>query len=531
MKIPERDDFILGTPALPSFIEEIRPHQWQAVEEVIDAYASGSDVVFLSAPTGSGKSLLGELVRRMMDTRAVYLCNSIALQHQFANDYPYSKLLKGRSNYPTLIAPFPAYTAGDCDKTLEQTGRKKSWSCSYCPSVGACPYNVARDEADEADLAVTNTAYFLHAANFAHRLIGRGLVIADEGDELEDQMMNFAEFRLYGKQARELGLSLPGKGVRLPTLSAFLDTVINRTEDELADSGIDNKEKRKWERLLGSAQLVADNINDGTYVRDYSSPGLVLKPVTVAQYGNQLWEHGRKWLVMSATLISPEVLAMSTGLDKRYSVVNVPSTFPVENRRVKVAPVANMVAKEKVTEWPKCVAGIVAILAKHPHDRVLVHTVSYELANFIVEGLGKVNGHRQIVTYTKAADKDTAIERFRETSGAVLVAASVERGLDLPDDQARVVIVCKVPFPNLGDRQISTRIRLPGGQMWYDTQTVRALVQMTGRATRHADDWSVTYILDRKFIDLYKKRKAMFPQWWAESVDFNVNVKEFQDAG
>lgn len=102
----------------------------------------------------------------------------------------------------------------------------------------------------------------------------------------------------------------------------------------------------------------------------------------------------------------------------------------------------------------------------------------------------------------------------------------MDRGVDLPGDDCRVQIVCKVPYPYLGNRQIKERTRLPGGQSWYTTQTARTIVQMTGRGVRSADDHAVTYVLDRQFGRWFGDAKKLLPKWWTDAVKVG-KVREF----
>ena len=81
--------------------------------------------------------------------------------------------------------------------------------------------------------------------------------------------------------------------------------------------------------------------------------------------------------------------------------------------------------------------------------------------------------------------------------------------------------MAKVPFPYLGDPQVSKRMHMPGGKQWYAVQTVRTIVQMTGRGVRSKDDWCATYVLDSQFgSNIYKRHKRLFPEWWREAVEF-----------
>ena len=107
------------------------------------------------------------------------------------------------------------------------------------------------------------------------------------------------------------------------------------------------------------------------------------------------------------------------------------------------------------------------------------------------------------------------LEEFKRASnGTVLVASSMDRGVDLPGDLCRVVVVMKIPFLNLGDKQISTRLYSgkKSGQLWYTVSAIRTLIQMCGRGIRSAEDQCDIYILDAQFERLYRD-KYLFPQW------------------
>src|SRR5215472_15395998 len=118
---------------LPSWVREFRPWQIQAVQEIMAGFEHGN-VVVLDAPTGSGKTLIAEVVRRLLNERAIYTCHTKALQEQILHDYPYAKVLKGRQNY-VVGDEGVDITAADC---------RKPSPCPYCPSLSVCPYERAK---------------------------------------------------------------------------------------------------------------------------------------------------------------------------------------------------------------------------------------------------------------------------------------------------------------------------------------------------------------------------------------------------
>jgi ATP-dependent DNA helicase DinG len=488
----------------------------------------------------SGKSLIAEIVRRIMRERAFYICHSKTLQDQFVSDFEYAKVLKGRANYPTLNGPLDA-TCADCTKLNPMD------DCRWCDRTEACPYEVAKGNAIRAKLSVLNTAYFLAEFNYVGN-VGRQreLGIIDECDTLESELMGFAEFRLGERILRSCEVEPPKEGSHKKTIGAWLNEEFRPALYEYmrtvhGDDLSSIRERMRTERLMADVLRIGKQVEVDeqltSWVRDVRAGPLVLKPVIVNDYGERyVWRHAKHWLCMSATIISADELADSTGLvggqgegedGRRWGVVNVPMTFPVENRKITVAGVANMTQKGKQAgEWDRAARALHNVCLRHPNERMLVHTVSYELARFLMGRVASSLG-RPVLTYSDARSRDNTLQRFLSTPNAVLIAPSMDRGVDLAGEQCRVIVVMKVPFPYLGDRQVAERMRLPGGQTWYSVQTVRKLVQMTGRAVRSKDDWCHTYILDQQFVkNLYRKQRGLFPAWWREAVDTRVDIRE-----
>lgn len=533
-----------STHRLPDWLTDLRPHQMQALQEIKDAFDGGAQLVWLDGPTGAGKTAIGECARRLMSPPrnpipALYVCSGLTLQDQFLRDFPYAAIVKGRSNYPSelmLAGIMPEATADLCNR-----GKSGCWLCpSDKNEAPTCSYRLAKISATHAELAVLNTTYMLYEANGAQpSFSGRDLVIADECDELEDELLGYTEYRLSERQAQQLFTQIPKKGTHYVTIAKWLNDVVapalRMAIAELAGRGnaIDIvKRRNRLKRLYDQTLRTAKELVEGEWVRDDSHHSLVLKPVHVGRFGKELlWRHGRRWLAMSATIISADQLAEDLGATHlRQAVVRVPMTFPVENRPIFFAPVADMSYKGKAEGMPRLANAIGHLLTQHEGERVLIHSVSYELTEYLTKTLRQwaANGllsDRKIISYRNADTREMAVARYRRTPNAVIIAPSLDRGVDFRDDDCRVVIVAKVPFPSLGDKQVSARLHAPGGQSWYNVQTVRTLVQMTGRGVRSRDDHCVSYILDRNFNNVLNKNKTLLPQWWREAVNTRMGVR------
>ena len=82
-------------------------------------------------------------------------------------------------------------------------------------------------------------------------------------------------------------------------------------------------------------------------------------------------------------------------------------------------------------------------------------------------------------------------------------------GVDLKGDSSRFQIVCKIPYPYLGDPL--TKKRMNRWPWWYGLQTAKTIVQGVGRSVRSIDDHAVTYILDEDWHYFYGRNREMFP--------------------
>jgi ATP-dependent DNA helicase DinG len=519
---------------LPAWFQELRPHQVDAIEQILAAYDDGAEAVFVDAPTGSGKTVIAEVVRQRLDTRGLYVCSDKALQRQFVRDFTEAALLQGRANYTTELNR--AKTADDCTASSPQD------SCDHCTSQSACPYNQAKFAALRSRLACVNSSYYLAATNHAGLFTGEPFVVLDEADTLENVLLGFIEYKVPGWAIARAG-GVPVKGARKTTIVRWMtDTARNVEADTHTFAGtVDPKRLRQMQsfviqtrylitQLTKDIQAGADDDDLGKWLRVYDDdkPGLHLKPVLVAAHGPRyLWRHAKRFLLMSGTLISTDEMVDTLGMPLDHATVTVPMTFPIEHRPIVLAPVADMTRKATDADYIAMAYAIQQVANLHD-SRILVHTVSRDRADRLVLELEKLGGvgRRPVITYRSSSERDSALDRYLAKPGSILFAQSMDRGVDLPGEACRVQVIAKIPFPSLGDRRTAARLHLPGGQDWYTVQAVRSIVQMTGRGVRSADDWATTYIFDAQFRNLWKQR-SLFPAYWREAVDRGRDIRQF----
>lgn len=578
---------------LPDKFQAFRLNQWRGIIEVVEALDNPNiKAVFVSAPTGTGKTGIGAAVPQILNTPYLYLCTTLTLQDQIERDFYYAKLIKGRSNYRTLDEPDnPDLTAEDC--TMEKTklpacpscpGYQSGISaytmdktmgrhCYHCHPVDNCPYRVAKEVAASSRMAVLNTSYFLAETNHAgegSKFAGRDLIIIDEADTLEAELMNFITVEISHGMRKRLGIGPPEKktvadswvewveNVAIPACDRWLkanppvqDLFGKPDPKTLKNRGQVSRLRTRLKELLmppptrwdGETEpptdpdLASGWVMEGGYGDDGrpDESTIVFKPITVRNHAREyLWDKGGQFVLMSATIISPEQMAYDLGLeDGEWAVVEIESNFPKERRPVVVRAETTVTHKTKSTAHPILARQVAEIADAYPDYRILVHSNSYHLTkDLFFEGRRIAReGRDRYITYLNAGERAKAIERYMEKENGVLIAPSLDRGVDFHDDLARVIVIAKVPYLSLGDKQVSARLYGTGknGKMWYAVNTIRTIVQQTGRGMRHKDDWSICYILDRQFVKLYYENRRLFPNWWKEAVVFDENDPRWRD--
>ena len=496
----------------------------QQLETAARINVSKKDAYMLDAPTGVGKSLVAATVQRLSKKSICYVCTTKQLQDQLMKDFPYARTVKGRGNYPCLKFPglYPDITAEECNHS----------SSMPCKLRGSCPYIVAKISAKAAPIAVLNMAYFLSEVNFVGMFSDYDLLVIDEFDTTEGQLMSFTELAITQRQLDRLNVPPPRYKTKFESWVEWARATLTITSKDLAllEAVVDGRSswstedirairrKRDLSRLVSKLGFFVKEV-DKNWVWYPSADRWSFKPVWVGRYApGVLWKHAKKVLGMSATILDPKQVAVNTGLNfenRTYDYKQMASPFPKENRPVYYEPCANVVNKQMDVALPILAKALQGIMDKHPDEKILVHTVSYKIRDYLLKRIPST----RFITHA-STDRASKLETFKKSDKPlVLVSPSMDRGVDLPEEECRVVVICKMPYPDLGDTQISRRIHSSkDGDNWYAHKTVSSVVQMAGRGVRSEEDYAVTYILDKQFDRLYREHGNLFPKWFKQAV-------------
>jgi len=228
-----------------------------------------------------------------------------------------------------------------------------------------------------------------------------------------------------------------------------------------------------------------------------------------------VWSRADKILLSTATVpnrSNPTEWLDRIGLggdEYKTAIETVASPFPVKNRPVYTN---NTVASLNSNNWQKHVGALQEKIrrlsqGRHNGQKGLVHVSSYSKADDLHNSLSDI-----AVCHETGHDTGDIKDRWQTGDKDVLISPSMRQGVDLPDDECRWQVLAKVPWRPIEGRTEELKAR--EGRSWYEDCAAREVIQASGRAVRHKDDWAVFHILDRNFANL----KPHFPDWFSESV-------------
>jgi Rad3-related DNA helicase len=500
-----------------------RDNQLEIVTKILTAFRNGKKHVVLSLPTGGGKSVIAYAVAKHFG-EAYILTNQKVLQEQYKKDLDVPYIL-GRSNYICKKDATLTCEMGLCKRITE----------NYCDD---CPYLMDRAVARDNWITNMNYAYYLNITK-ARSLDKRNLLVMDESHVIENEMIKAGTIKITTGTLSAFGLDyldLPKKKStdwekriwlfeeffpRLREQYLFLKNQIQQCEQWKFTKEIKKMISKMMaaERLVNIIAEIKKELADHQKVIIQADTDFIEFKVL---YGYNLFakyfeNQAYKFLHMSATILNKMQYCKKLNLSEdEVEYLEYESDFPVENRLIHYTPVGSLAWKKKAQTIPKLIEKVKEILAAHPDEKGIIHTVNYELAEIIVDQLyGTNEGSRLIIPRGK--NKQAILNSFYTSKNPyVLISPSLAEGLDLKDDLSRFCIICKMPYANIADKWVKTRLSLDA--TWYANFTAEQLVQMSGRSIRNKTDYAKTYILDEEFMRFAETNHFLLPDWWKKAV-------------
>ena len=525
-----------------------REQQSNAINYVLEEFKKGSKYAIIDCGTGVGKSAIGLTIADHINKNSVsypglytdgayFLTTQKVLQDQYENDFSKNGLISlySSSNYTCSVDK-----KASC-KDIQTGLRAKSLPKKYDCCGYKCIYKNKRKDFMEKDLSITNFSYFLTEKNFSGKMPNKKVLVIDEAHNLENELTRFIEISVSSYFSDKiLKLKVP-KDLNTQfkvfnwVKNIYFDSVCRKVEfieGQLEKFGITSskleefkKITNRYEMLNGHKQKIEKFIqlyDKDNWVFDIEDTNdkhfkFTFKPVDVSFYAKQyLLDYADYIIFMSATIISHEGFSLTLGLpaDKTISIKEA-SPFPLENRPIIFSPAGSMSYKNIDKTLPVMSEMIKEILDNHKNEKGIIHTHSTKIAKYLKYN---IKNKRLLLAYGENRE-EMLNKHISSKTPTVLISPSMSEGVDLKGELSAFQILCKMPYPFLGDKVVKKKMNR--WKWWYTTQTIRTIIQSVGRSIRSEKDKAVTYILDGDWRMIKSKAKDDFPK------DFFKNYHEF----
>ena len=510
-----------------------RDAQLETISEIVEAIGKGFKYIVLEAGTGTGKSAIAATLAGMHDSSYI-LTITKQLQDQYLHDFNDFKLVKGRSNFKCKC-----YAEENISQSCDE-GKciVEGHDCPYSiknENPPTCPYYHQKYIALNAESVIANYHYMFLELNYVEDFTRRDLMICDEAHNLESMLMSQLKLEFPRDELREyikydltddivddLNSGSYGDWIR------FIEEIKSEYVKELGK--IENVSKVELLQKISSLkQKIKDcnrfitniNFDPHSWIVDFDEELEVLefKPIKVENYAvNSLFDHADVCLFMSATILDYELFAKWLGIPAG-EIYAIRRKTPFDNTQnpIIVSREYNLSRFNIKVNAPKTLGLIEDILHNHKDEKGIIHTVSSQCMLFIMDNLKS----KRLIAHNNR-NRSEVLEEFKESGEPlVLVSPSMDEGVDLPGDQCRFQIVYKIPYPDLGSKQVKSRMQIDSD--WYDYKTSLRLVQTHGRGMRHEDDYCKTYFIDNR-LKSYVVTSKFIPE------DFKSIVRPRDDA-
>jgi ATP-dependent DNA helicase DinG len=526
--------------------KDIRKEQEIAINFALNSLIDNNKkFTIIEAGTGVGKSAVGLTIGRYLDDYyssriaaddedysqgTYFLTTQKILQNQYEQDFGKPKgtmcSLYSASNYQCHY-----HKKNDCRTSLQMLkGEKKSSKFFKSCAIG-CRYKDKKKKFLESRESITNFPYFILESTYSGKITPRNVLIIDEAHNTEAVLSKFVEMGVSQYFAEKIiKVKFPQKITPVNfvkwLLSDYypkLQSQILHFQEQIEKFGLTGKLKElkklsiRYDMMTGHASKLEVFLQEynpdnwvmekqSTEVRGYTK--VVYRAIDVSKFAKDyLFKMGRKVVFLSATILNGKAFAESLGLKQdEYDFISIPSPFPAKNRPVFTQGIGSMSKNSIESSLPNLKLAVEAILEQHENDKGIIHCHTYKIANYL-----KRNIKNSRLLIHNSDNRDAVLKKHMTTKKqTVLLSPSMTEGVDLKGDLSRFQIVCKIPYPYLGDQII--RKRMNKHKYWYGLQTAKAIVQACGRSVRSDQDTAVTYILDSDWERFYARNKNMFPK-------------------
>lgn len=538
---------------------DIRKEQEESINFILNSFLIDNKKYCLcELGTGTGKSAIAITVSRYMQannpatTGSWFLTTQKILQDQYIKDFGTGsrpiKTIKSSNSYVCNL-----FDLSDVKMSCaEVTKLKKTHSFfkkMYCHCDESCRYKKEKQQFLDSLNSLTNYSYFfVSSSNEFSLFTPRNLLILDECHTIEEQLSKHIETVVNENFSKNrLNCSVPKsitnidkailwiKKKYIPAVDAkrnILKTHIKECKKTNANQS-DGSAIAEITKLIKQFELISSHLTKiKNFVLQYEPenwvlnidivPGknnkshrrFVFKPIDVSSYAtNKLFNYGKHVLLLSATIIDKNSYCESLGISQgSYSYKRIDSPFDVTNRPIHILSIGSMSRRNLDETLPRLKEAVELLLSSHLKEKGIIHCTNYKIAKFLFEN---INSPRLLIhdSFNREA---TITKHCQSVEPTVLLSPSMTEGLDLSGDKSRFQIICKIPFPYLGDKVVKQKMK--NNNSWYDSKTIKTIIQAVGRSVRNVDDYATTYVLDSDWNYFYDRSQHMFPKDFIDSI-------------
>ena len=534
-----------------------RGNQVDNISEIVTAFRDdGFSSVTLSAPTGTGKSIIGAVTAEVLhklespDLHAgasFLLSPTNILSEQYFKTFQEGRdpldtrfrMIKGAANFQcaALSTDIEPQTAEMCALRLFQKSGEQSMIDTFC---NGCEYALQKRLRDRSRHLITNYAYYFIDRMYTQMMAKRTVCVYDEAHLINDLFtehnaiyvsdsrlkkmseeilanLSISDVGVFKKIKDVTNLVKEGKVAKsnykdvLLTLAEVYGIVTELAQNAADAAGNDHKRYIAMSKLSKKYFGLGCKIGDlFEYNYDHafdfkpanpkynqSENELSVKPIFVADMFGVL-NNAKYNLLMSGTL--GEVYANRTLTLENNKHIRLAPTFPVENKKVifykPQALSKDSLQLNQVATKLKSACQEIVKYHTDKKERGIILTPSFALSEMIADTISKANLPVRIFEHHKGDKLSLALNRFKDYSGgpAVMITASGFEGMDLPGDLSRYQILVKAPYASLGEARV--KLILEKYPDLYKLLCLMKMVQGAGRSVRSPTDYATTYILD-----------------------------------
>jgi Rad3-related DNA helicase len=236
------------------------------------------------------------------------------------------------------------------------------------------------------------------------------------------------------------------------------------------------------------------------YTKDKYGAMVEAKPLDSSYFAKRMFftNQANQYVLQSATIVNSKRYAKELGIEGDGVAFKMPIAFSAANRPLYPLNACKMNYESLEGNLPKIADTVRTVLQAHPGQKGIIHTGSYKIQKYLQDNLS----FSRLIFPERGGVEDALALHKESKDPTVLVSPAVTEGVDGKDDLVRFQVVCKIPYPFLGDRRIKILANRDWG--WYNYQAAKTLIQALGRGVRSETDWCKNYVLDdalEKFIN------------------------------